>query len=63
MVARCVFCGADTSLYQAGMPICLECSKEIDAGRQPKLPAQKEDPRNIPGKIPSKIPKSRVAAA
>jgi hypothetical protein len=28
-MARCNFCGAETSLYDNGRPICLQCSDKL----------------------------------
>jgi len=34
-MARCVHCNKDTSLYDGGVPICLECADARDANRKP----------------------------
>jgi hypothetical protein len=28
-MARCQLCGAETSLYDAGVPVCVPCSEKI----------------------------------
>ena len=32
---KCKYCGADTELYVAGVPMCIECSREAE--RQAKV--------------------------
>jgi len=34
-MAQCVYCGAETQLHVNECPICVRCSDELDAGRQP----------------------------
>ena len=42
VMAKCVYCGADTILYVDNRPVCIECSDLIDAGKKPKKrPAEK----------------------
>jgi hypothetical protein len=42
-MAQCEFCGAATSLYDSGSPICIECSNRRDAGeRLTKVPRVSE---------------------
>jgi len=33
-MAQCEFCGAATSLYDGGSPVCIECSNRRDAGEK-----------------------------
>jgi hypothetical protein len=33
-MAQCVYCKAETSLYEGGTPICTACCDEKDARRQ-----------------------------
>ena len=39
-MAKCVYCGAETQLYSSGVPVCLACAEDPDAGR--KLPSREE---------------------
>lgn len=34
-MAACAYCGAETELYENGVPICLKCSDEREAKRKP----------------------------
>ena len=34
-MTTCVYCGAGTQLYSNGIPICLACVEDLDAGRKP----------------------------
>ena len=34
-MANCIYCGAKTQLYLNGVAICVKCSDDLDAGRQP----------------------------
>ncbi len=34
-MAKCSDCGSETELYSGGVPICVKCSKERDARRNP----------------------------
>lgn len=41
---RCVHCGAETSLFYNGRPICVACMSLIDAGEKPNRKGlQRED--------------------
>lgn len=33
---KCFFCDAETSLFEGGRPICVECADLKDAGKPPK---------------------------
>lgn len=35
LMARCVYCAADTQLYVNGSPVCIACSEQNDAVRKP----------------------------
>jgi hypothetical protein len=39
-MTKCKFCGAETSLYVSGVPICIECEKKAEAARNAKKAAQ-----------------------
>jgi hypothetical protein len=49
-MAKCIKCGADTQLFDRGVPICLACSDAMEAKRNPSpdgkvfpgLPRRKE---------------------
>jgi hypothetical protein len=32
-MAKCIKCGAETQLYDAGVPICINCSDQLEARR------------------------------
>lgn len=32
---RCIYCGAETQLYDNGRPICLKCAADLEKGRKP----------------------------
>ena len=34
-MTECVYCGTDTLLNVSGVPVCLSCSKDLEAGRKP----------------------------
>ena len=34
-MAACAYCGAETELYESGVPICLKCSDAREAKRKP----------------------------
>ena len=34
-MADCAYCGAETELYESGLPICLKCSDAREARRKP----------------------------
>ena len=39
-MAKCVYCGSETELFDGGVPICLKCSEEREAKRKPPAPSQ-----------------------
>lgn len=45
-MAECAYCKADTSLYESGVPICVQCSETRDTGK-PASPAAGADIRAI----------------
>jgi len=40
-MAKCVYCGSETELFDSGTPICVQCSEEREAKRKPPAPTQK----------------------
>jgi DNA-directed RNA polymerase subunit RPC12/RpoP len=36
-MAKCVFCGADTQLFNAGKPVCVDCDEKILKKPEPGL--------------------------
>jgi hypothetical protein len=34
-MAQCIYCGTNTSLYVNGVPLCLQCDKDLQLGRKP----------------------------
>jgi len=36
-MARCIYCRLDTYLFSNGVPICIQCSNDLDAGRKPEF--------------------------
>jgi len=34
-MAKCAYCGAETKLFFNQVPVCLACSKDLEAGRKP----------------------------
>jgi len=34
-MASCEYCGAETSLFLSGVPICIQCADDIDDGHRP----------------------------
>jgi hypothetical protein len=34
-MAKCVYCGTDTQLYCNGVPVCVQCANDLEAGRKP----------------------------
>lgn len=38
-MAACAYCGAETQLYDNGVPVCLKCSEEREAKRKPPVPS------------------------
>lgn len=34
-MAKCVYCGSETELYDGGVPICLKCSEQRGAKHKP----------------------------
>lgn len=34
-MAQCIYCAADTRLYINDKPVCLDCAKDLEAGRKP----------------------------
>ena len=39
-MAACAYCGAETELYENGVPICLKCSDAREAKRKPPATEQ-----------------------
>ena len=46
-MAACAYCGAETELYENGVPICLKCSDERDSKVSKKPPASSATIQNI----------------
>lgn len=46
-MAACTYCGAETQLYENGVPICLKCSDEWDSKAKKKPPASGQSIRSI----------------
>jgi hypothetical protein len=34
-MGNCIYCGAETRLQVMGRPVCVDCVKEIEDGREP----------------------------
>lgn len=45
-MAACAYCGAETDLYECGVPICPKCSDERDNKASKKPPARGQSIRN-----------------
>lgn len=43
-MTKCLYCGADTWLYDGGSPVCLRCSNDLEHGRKPAASAQSQTP-------------------
>ena len=46
-MAACAYCGAETELYENGVPICLKCSDEREGKAQRKPPGSDQSIRSI----------------
>jgi hypothetical protein len=46
-MAACAYCGAETQLYDSGVPICLKCSDERENKPSRKPPASGQSIRNL----------------
>lgn len=46
-MAACTYCGAETELYESGVPICVKCSDERESKAKKKPPASGQPIRNI----------------
>ena len=33
-MSKCFNCGADTQLFENGVPICMKCAEKVDAKRE-----------------------------
>jgi hypothetical protein len=43
-MGKCIYCGAETSLYQSEMPLCVNCAEAMDAKQTPpRRPPLNED--------------------
>jgi hypothetical protein len=40
-MARCIYCGAETSLYVHEQPVCLKCEEGLSKGRKPAQSEQR----------------------
>jgi len=40
-MSKCSQCGADTILYESGVPFCVKCAEAIDAARKQTAQADK----------------------
>lgn len=36
MVEACIYCGAETKLYDNGRPVCVACADRLEAGKPPR---------------------------
>jgi hypothetical protein len=43
----CAYCGAETQLYESGVPICLKCSDERDSKAKKNPPASGRSIRSV----------------
>lgn len=48
-MAACAYCGAETELYENGVPICLECCEERERKAKKKPPVSGQSIRSILG--------------
>jgi hypothetical protein len=48
LMAECAVCGAETTLYISEVPICLECSNELESTKKPLRPAKTADAEKRP---------------
>ena len=46
-MAACAYCGAETELYDSGVPVCLKCSEERDNRASKKPPTSSKTIQNI----------------
>ena len=46
-MAACAYCGAETELYESGVPICLKCSDQRESKASKKPPGSDRSIRNI----------------
>jgi DNA-directed RNA polymerase subunit RPC12/RpoP len=48
-MAECIYCGRTTELHTLGVPVCVHCSKELEAGRTPPYheAPEKEPPSGL----------------
>ena len=46
-MAACTYCGAETELYEKGVPVCLKCSEERDSKPRKKPPGSGQSIRSI----------------
>jgi len=56
-MAKCIYCGSDTHLFSNGVPICMPCSNDLEAGRKPQFtePSARPQDRAPTGKHPVKV--------
>jgi hypothetical protein len=45
----CDYCGAETIMFEAGVPICIECSYLKEQGKLPMLPHPQSVRRSLAG--------------
>jgi hypothetical protein len=56
-MARCIYCRSDTYLFSNGVPICIPCTNDLDAGRNPEFrelaarPQYRASTRKYPVKV------------
>ena len=56
-MARCIYCRSDTYLFSNGVPICTQCSNDLDAWRKPDFrePSARPQDRAPTRKYPVKV--------
>ena len=45
-MAKCIYCGSDTYLFSGGIPMCILCLNDLDAGRKPEFIEPPTPPKN-----------------
>jgi hypothetical protein len=46
-MAACAYCGAETELYESGVPLCVKCSDERESKAKKKPPASGQSIRSV----------------
>jgi hypothetical protein len=44
-MSKCLNCGADTQLFDNGLPICIKCAEKVEAMRKVN---EKEESKKLP---------------